>query len=345
MLTSHHPNQLLYPARGGWITRDAIHFSPVEQFFVGKLLKCRTVLPLPQPVPELPEVETVCRGLNAVTLHQPITGGKVWLDRTIATPDSADQFLVGVTGTTLAQWQRRGKYLLGRLERDRQAAGWLGVHLRMTGQLRWVPPTEAVDRHCRVQLYLAGSDRELRFVDQRTFGRMWWVPPAVAVEQGIPGLQALGVEPLTPEFTPQYLATRLRGRDRPIKNALLDQRLIAGIGNIYADESLFLSQIHPLTPGSRLSSKQIHALHQAIVQVLTTSIESGGTTFSTFQNVHGVNGNYGGLALVYQRAGQPCLTCGTPIERLRLAGRSAHYCPQCQPLRQRRDRRPATGSG
>ena len=298
-------------------------------------------------MPELPEVETVCRGLNRATLQQSILGGEVLLPRTLAYPPSADEFLAGITGRQFKQWQRRGKYLLGTLQTPEQTpAGWLGVHLRMTGQLLWGMENEPVSRHCRVRWFLAGDGRwrsrpngsrpvpwdhrELRFVDQRTFGRIWWIPPHRIPEEIMTGMAALGPEPFSPEFSVDYLYRATRHRLRPIKNALLDQALVAGIGNIYADESLFLSGIHPTLPSKRLGRSRLTKLHSAIQAVLAESIEAGGTTFSDFRDVHGINGNYGGVARVYDREGQPCYTCQTPIQRLKLAGRSAHYCPRCQ---------------
>lgn len=285
-------------------------------------------------MPELPEVETVRRGLNRVSLNQPVRGGDVCLARTIDYPEQADDFLAGVEGAQLVEWHRRGKYLLGELQRfgadgKIEPAGWLGVHLRMTGQLLWVSQTEELQSHCRVRLFFDGG-RELRYVDQRTFGRLWWVPPNRPVEAIMTGLQKLGPEPFSETFSVAYLANALKGRQRPIKNALLDQRLVAGIGNIYADEALFMSGIRPKVASYRLSKQRIARLHEAIVQVLTTSIESGGTTFSDFRDVHGTNGNYGGVAWVYGREGEACRNCGSEIVRLSLAGRSAHYCPKCQ---------------
>lgn len=281
-------------------------------------------------MPELPEVETVRRGLNQVTLSQEIKGGDVLLDRTIAHPLSVGEFIGGVQGTAIAQWYRFGKYLLAELTKlPAQPAGWLGVHLRMTGQLLWLHRDEPLQKHTRVRLFFAGQ-RELRFVDQRTFGQMWWVPPGVATECVISGLGRLGVDPFSPEFTVEYLAGKLRNRRRSIKTALLDQAIVAGVGNIYADEALFLSGVRPETLCTDLQPEQIERLPTAIIQVLEASIAAGGTTFSNFLNVQGINGNYGGVAWVYNRAGEPCRVCGTPIQRLRLAGRSAHFCPQCQ---------------
>ncbi len=327
-------------------------------------------------MPELPEVETVKRGLNQVTRDQIIVGGAVFLERTIAPPTSVDDFLQGITGCTIVAWERRGKYLLGQLVRTVSpplastppillppsgtsstaaaktlplraaspqarwspattpqpaaiAAGWLGVHLRMTGQLLWVPQDEPLSTYTRVRFTFANG-QDLRFVDSRTFGRMWWVPPDRPPEAGITGLQHLGPEPFSPDFNVAYLQHQFQGRQRPIKSALLDQTLLAGLGNIYADEALFLSGIHPTTPCHRLQPEQIQRLLPAILTVLEASIQAGGTTISDFRSVAGVNGNYGGEAKVYGRTGQACRVCGTPIQRIRLAGRSSHFCPTCQ---------------
>ncbi|MEH2458870.1 DNA-formamidopyrimidine glycosylase [Nostoc sp.] len=287
-------------------------------------------------MPELPEVETVRRGLNQLTLNQEITGGDVLLDRTIAYPFSVVEFVDGIkknaypggVGATIATWHRRGKYLLAELS----STGWLGVHLRMTGQLLWLHQDEPLHKHTRVRLFF-GDQHELRFVDQRTFGKMWWIPPGIAVESIMTGLAKLAADPFSPEFTDEYLALKLQNRRRPIKTALLDQSVVAGLGNIYADEALFKSGILPETLCIDLQLKQIERLRTAIIQVLETSIEAGGTTFSNFLNVKGTNGNYGGVAWVYNRAGEPCRVCGTEIQRIRLAGRSSHFCSQCQTLR------------
>ncbi|MEG3851182.1 DNA-formamidopyrimidine glycosylase, partial [Microcoleus sp. herbarium13] len=207
--------------------------------------------------------------------------------------------------------------------------GWLGVHLRMTGQLLWVNRSEPLPKHARVRLFLEGN-QELRFVDQRTFGQMWYVPPETEVSSVVTGLKLLGPEPFSAEFSVAYFAQKLHRRARPIKTALLDQSLVAGLGNIYADETLFVAGVLPTALCADLTIEQIERIHSAIVQVLDKAIDSGGTTFSNFLSVQGVNGNYGGVAWVYNRKGQPCRTCGTPIERIKLAGRSTHYCPVCQ---------------
>lgn len=280
-------------------------------------------------MPELPEVETVRQGLNQVTLAQTIRGGDVLLERTIAHPFPVAEFLGGLQGSSIKQWHRRGKYLLAALVRDSRPAGWLGVHLRMTGQLLWMQQDEPLQKHCRVRLWFP-KGRELRFVDQRTFGQMWWVPPDHQPEAIITGLQQLGPEPFSDQFSVDYLVGQLCDRKRPIKNALLDQRLVAGVGNIYADEALFLSGIQPQTCSAALGRQQIAQLHEAILKVLQDSIDARGTTFSDFRDVSGINGNYGGIAWVYDRKGEPCRVCNSAIERIKLAGRSAHFCPQCQ---------------
>lgn len=280
-------------------------------------------------MPELPEVETVRRGLNQVTLAQPIAGGEILLERSIAHPHPGE-FLAAVTGLSIQQWHRRGKYLLAELSHASEASvSWLGVHLRMTGQLLWMSEAEPLQKHCRVRFSFPAG-QELRFVDQRTFGQIWWVPPGTPPDLVITGLTRLGPEPFSPEFSVAYLSQALQGRQRPIKNALLDQAMVAGIGNIYADEALFLSGILPQRLSAELTSAQIERLHGAILKVLQDSIEARGTTFSDFRDVSGINGNYGGIAWVYDRKGEKCRVCECSIERSKLAGRSAHFCPGCQ---------------
>jgi formamidopyrimidine-DNA glycosylase len=292
-------------------------------------------------MPELPEVETVRRGLNQLTLSQEITGGEVLLHRTVAHPLSVTEFVTGIQGSAITTWHRRGKYLIAELsskEKEPQSTAaieqgkippHLGVHLRMTGQLLWLHSDEPLHKHTRVRLFF-GKVQELRFVDQRTFGQMWWVPPEVQVEKVMTGLTRLAVDPFSPEFTVDYLVDKLKNRRRPIKTALLDQSVVAGLGNIYADEALFLSKILPETLCTNLKRSQIAPLRISIIQVLETSIAAGGTTFSNFLNVKGNNGNYGGVAWVYNRTTEPCRVCSTPIQRIKLGGRSSHFCMKCQ---------------
>ena len=278
-------------------------------------------------MPELPEVETVRRGLNSLTLNQKIQGGEVLLPRTLAYPPEIEAFWQGITGVAIAQWQRRGKYLLAQLESDRPA-GWLGVHLRMTGQLLWFERDTPLQKHTRIRLFFP-NNHELRFVDTRTFGKIWYCPPELKIESVITGLQKLGPEPFAADFSIEYFTQKLKSR-RVIKTLLLDQAVVAGIGNIYADEALFKSGILPDTVAADLKPKQIVKLHQAIIDVLQTSIDKGGTTFSDFLSLLGVSGNYGDAALVYGRKDLPCKVCSTAIAKIKLGGRSSHFCPNCQ---------------
>lgn len=226
----------------------------------------------------------------------------------------------------MGEWQRRGKYLMAALNPH---GGVWGVHLRMTGQFQWHGQPSEPCKHTRVRFWNT-KEEELRFVDVRSFGEMWWVPPGQAVQAVISGLTRLGPEPFSPDFSAAYLKQKLKGSSRPIKTALLDQALVAGAGNIYADECLFASGIAPFTPAGQLKLEQLERLRDALVNVLTISIGAGGTTFSDFRDLEGVNGNYGGQAWVYRRGGEPCRSCGTPIRREKLSGRSTHWCPTCQ---------------
>ncbi|MBE9166411.1 DNA-formamidopyrimidine glycosylase [Pleurocapsales cyanobacterium LEGE 06147] len=281
-------------------------------------------------MPELPEVETVRRGLNKLTLKQPIQGWEVLLPRTLAYPVSVSEFGQGIEGVAIATWHRRGKYLLAQLQNlSSQPAGWLGVHLRMTGQLLWLSQDEPLQKHTRIRLFFP-DNQELRFVDIRTFGKFWLVPPQVPTEKIITGLQQLGPEPLSEGFSLAYFAQKLSNSNRNVKTLLLDQGVVAGIGNIYADEALFKSGIKPEAIATSLTEAQIESLHAAIIAVLQTAINRGGTTFSNFLNLLGVSGNYSDGAWVYGRKGEPCRACGTPIEKIKLSGRSAHFCPNCQ---------------
>jgi formamidopyrimidine-DNA glycosylase len=284
-------------------------------------------------MPELPEVETVRRGLDRHTLDRSITGTEVLLARTIAHPDTPDEFTARLHNTQIQRWHRRGKYLYAELvtPKPTKPAGWLGVHLRMTGQLLWVQTKSEVHKHTRVRVFM-GKEWELRFVDQRTFGQMWWIPPHQQPEQVMTGMGKLGPEPFDPAFSVDYFAAKLHESRRNIKTVLLDQTLVAGLGNIYVDEALFLSKIHPKTLAGDLTLAQIETLRQNAIDVLTTSIEQGGTTFSNYLNVQGTNGNYGGIAMVYNRTNESCRVCQTPIEKIRLGGRGTHYCPECQEI-------------
>ena len=280
-------------------------------------------------MPELPEVETVRRGLQQQTSGFTVELVTVHRARAIAAPrHDPDGFSAAMAGRTVQQWQRRGKYLIAQLDQ-----GHWGVHLRMTGQFLWLEADRSRQhppcRHTRVQLWNAAG-QELRFIDTRSFAEMWWVPPDATPAAVITGLQRLGPEPFDGSFDAAYLKGRLQGSQRPIKNALLDQSLVAGVGNIYADESLFAAGIRPQTPSGRISQARLQGLHTALIEVLQQSIGAGGTTFSDFRDLSGTNGNYGGMAWVYRRTGQSCRRCGDTIRRTTLGGRSSHWCPGCQ---------------
>jgi formamidopyrimidine-DNA glycosylase len=289
-------------------------------------------------VPELPEVETVRLGLQRQTQGFLISKVDVLRARAIAAPPDPALFSLALQNCVVTSWRRRGKYLLADLEEanGREAGIW-GVHLRMTGQFLWIPPPQPSSPssdpeptvHTRVRLWGADGS-ELRFIDTRSFAQMWFVPPGRRLESVITGLGRLGPEPFDQAFSAAYLLERLHGSKRPIKNALLDQSLVAGIGNIYADESLYTAGILPQTPSGRLGLKALERLRQCLVEVLEASIGAGGTTFSDFRDLTGTNGNYGGQAWVYRRAGLGCRRCGATLQRERLAGRSTHWCPECQ---------------
>ncbi|WP_094555786.1 DNA-formamidopyrimidine glycosylase [Synechococcus sp. 1G10] len=280
-------------------------------------------------MPELPEVETVRRGLERQLSSFEIGQVEVLRQRAIAAPKEIDQFRAGLIGARVGAWSRRGKYLMAELSRGGLPAGHWGVHLRMTGQFLWLEEPREPCRHTRVRCW-SRQGQELRFIDVRSFGQMWFIPSGHECSSVMTGLQKLGPEPFSAAFSGTYLMQKLKGSVRPIKNALLDQALVAGVGNIYADESLFAAGVAPQRRSGSLSLVELERLRQSLIEVLETSIGSGGTTFSDFRDISGTNGNYGGIAWVYRRGGQPCRRCGQPIQRERLGGRSSHWCPNCQ---------------
>jgi formamidopyrimidine-DNA glycosylase len=272
-------------------------------------------------VPELPEVEYVARQLRAELPGLRITSVEVLWPRTLGGMEPAE-FSARVVGQKVSAIGRRGKQLIVELERGDA----LVIHRRMSGNLIFLAPTER-DPWARVVLRLSDR-RTLVFSDPRKFGRMLLVR-----QDELPALFSnLGPEPLEDEFTPEALEIRLRGGKRAIKAALLDQSVVAGLGNIYADEALFRAGIHPLRPATTLSHEEIARLRDAIRATLLLGIEHGGTTFGRHRDAFDEAGTNLEYLNVYQRTGQPCLVCGQPIERIVIAQRSAHYCPHCQPL-------------
>ncbi len=271
-------------------------------------------------MPELPEVEYVARQLRTELVGRRFTGVRVLWERAILGLDPRD-FAARLIAREVIEISRRGKFLLIGLE-DAQN---LVVHRRMSGNLVFALP-EVEDPYTRVAFSL-DDGRRLLFSDPRKFGRL-----TVVTASELPALFArLGPEPLDPAFTPAVLAERLAGRRGPIKALLLDQAVIAGLGNIYADEALFRAHIHPLRPGESLDGDEVERLHAGIQGALLTGIEHGGTTFGRHRGVHNEAGRNLEHVEVYRRTGQPCPRCGTPIERITVAQRGTHYCPHCQP--------------
>ncbi|MGA7953373.1 MAG: DNA-formamidopyrimidine glycosylase [Gloeobacterales cyanobacterium] len=277
-------------------------------------------------MPELPEVETVRQGLITSLVGQKIAGVEVLRPQSIGFPLPAD-FAQNLRGHSILDVSRRGKYLLIHLDQE----AYLGVHLRMSGRLLVTWPDQPLGSHVRVRIFLE-QGQELRFEDMRVFGRLWYVPQGKAVETVITGLQHLGPEPLD-NFSGKDLSDRLKRRTQPIKTALLDQSVVAGIGNIYADESLFGAKINPLRPAQSLTLAELDTLTTVIQSTLSRAIVLGGSTLRNYTDSRGVNGNYQEEAWVYARKGAPCRVCGNTVERIRLAGRSTHFCPYCQPLK------------
>lgn len=274
-------------------------------------------------MPELPEVETVCRGLKKALLGDSIAQVNVLRKDSIASP-VPKEFAKLLLGHHFVDVRRRGKYIL--IDLDNQAG--LVCHLRMSGRFLVVPPNTAHGKFLRVHMTLK-SGRELHFEDMRVFGRLWYVPSGTKFEKIVPALQKLGVEPL-PQLTAAQLESAFKNRKQSVKSALLDQTLVAGVGNIYADESLFRAGIHPASAAGALKSVHLTRLADTIVQVLDNAITLGGSTLSDYKTVEGMNGNYQHQAWVYGRTGEECRTCSKKIERMKIGGRSSHYCPTCQ---------------
>ena len=273
-------------------------------------------------MPELPEVETIASELNARLAGRVIDGTEVLWPRTVGHP-SAEEFATAASGTRVEGVGRRAKYILIRLA----GGGQIAIHLRMTGRLTIEPAQAPRDPYTRLVLRLDGGD-ELRFADVRKFGRFYLMRSGEALP--LRSFAALGPEPLEGDFTPDLLAVRVAARRGNVKAALLDQRLVAGLGNIYADEALFRARIHPRRTPASLSPAEILALHEAIISVLRQALGQGGTSFSDYRTTWGHLGGYQEELSVFRKAGVPCPVCGTLIERAVVAGRGTYYCPRCQ---------------
>ncbi len=279
-------------------------------------------------MPELPEVETVRRGLEAQVVGRRITKVEVGRERTVRRT-SARSVIDGLTGATITAVNRRGKYLLCPLDSGDE----LMMHLRMSGRLLVAPAGAERPPHTHVVMHLAGKPaEELWFVDPRTFGEVVVFDPRnVAVE--IPEVAKMGVDPIADGLTRKQFSELLRRRARQIKALLLDQHVVAGIGNIYCDEALHLAGVRWDRRSNEVTPRETTKLHTAIMRVLGEAIEAGGSTLADTQYV-GVDGAGGWFQLhhrVYDRAGQRCLTCRKAnIVRVAVAGRGTHFCPRCQ---------------
>lgn len=273
-------------------------------------------------MPELPEVEYVARQLRAGLIGRRFTGVRVFWERAVS-GIAAPAFERELQGRRVADVQRRGKHLLVGLEDGRT----LVVHRRMSGNLVFAPPAPADEPYVRAAFDL-DDGRRLLYTDPRKFGRLQLLTP-VELDQE---LAALGPEPLDGAFTPAVLAERLAGRNRALKALLMDQSVIAGLGNIYADEALYRARLHPLRTAASLGPDEVRALYAGIRGALETGIEHGGTTFGRHRDVYNEAGTNLEHVEVYRRTGQPCPRCGTPIARIVVAQRGTHYCPNCQRL-------------
>jgi formamidopyrimidine-DNA glycosylase len=269
-------------------------------------------------MPELPEVETVRRRLEACLPG--LVVDEVTVNDVLVSNQTAADLRAAFVGRRVVALRRRGKYLIIELE-----GMLLVVHLRMTGRLLLAP--EPGRRAPRLVVRLR-PDTELLFYDTRRFGRVWAVP--AADENAF--FAALGPEPFSDAFTSVYLRRALEGRTTPLKSFLLDQRRIAGVGNIYADEALFGARLHPLRTAGTLGPGEIQRLHDALLETLQLGIEHAGASIDTFVDPDGASGDFQAMLNVYGRTGQACRVCGTPIERVELGGRGTHFCPACQTL-------------
>lgn len=271
-------------------------------------------------MPELPEVETIRRSLRPKLINQTIIGAELRVPKMLQ-PMTVDQLSPQITGKIIQEVDRRGKYLLLKLSDDLI----LTIHLRMTGQLT-VEPREMPEASAIYFKLFLNNGTELRFRDQRKFGKIMIFPTGKMPDS----LLKLGPEPLLPEFTPAVFKKVITGRKLAVKKALLNQEIIAGIGNIYADEALFIAGIHPARTLESLDDQEIDRLYRAIRQVLSEGIEHHGTTKRDYRDGDGNPGSYQNKLRVYGNKGTPCPICKTPIAKMTFGGRGTHFCPMCQ---------------
>lgn len=271
-------------------------------------------------MPELPEVETVVRGLRACLTGRKITHVTIKWPGSIAVP-APHLFAQRLRARTVTGVRRRGKWVIVELD----SGDTLLVHLRMTGQLLLKPADCPWGKHTRVVLFLHGGE-QLRFSDMRKFGRL------ILTDEPGEVLRGLGPEPLSEQFTVECFQRMLVGRRGRIKSLLLNQRFLAGLGNIYVNEALWRARIHPLRPADTLAAEEVARLHRAIREVLAAAIEGGGTTLENgnFRRSDGEAGEFADQLQVYGCEGEPCRRCGAPLERTKVGQRGTFFCPQCQ---------------
>ncbi|HEY2161436.1 MAG TPA: bifunctional DNA-formamidopyrimidine glycosylase/DNA-(apurinic or apyrimidinic site) lyase [Solirubrobacteraceae bacterium] len=272
-------------------------------------------------MPELPEVETIRRQLAPHLEGRTILGVEI-MDPRWTRPDPPAPVQEALFGAVIERVGRAGKYLDLSLSDGRH----LLIHLRMTGSLLIDPPEEP--RHTRVRFELDDGHR-LLYVDPRRFGTGYLLPDDAARDAYLG--ERLGVEPFTDAFTAEHLAALGRGRKAPVKAFVLDQRRIAGVGNIYADEALFRAGIHPLRAAGRLTGPQWSRLRDAIEDALAAGIDAKGASIDDFRHVDGARGAFQDRFLVHRRAGEPCPRCGRPVRKIVVGGRGTYVCEHCQP--------------
>ncbi|GAA1476081.1 bifunctional DNA-formamidopyrimidine glycosylase/DNA-(apurinic or apyrimidinic site) lyase [Nocardioides aestuarii] len=293
-------------------------------------------------MPELPEVEVVRAGLERHVTGATLTSVEVLHERPVRRdPRGAAGFAAALTGRRLGAARRRGKYFWLPLENGDALLG----HLGMSGQMLVQPVGSPDERHLRVRFGLAGAPHdaiELRFVDQRMFGGLVYSEGGAGLP---PEIAHIARDPLDPDFDDADFVRRVRRRTAGVKRLLLDQGLISGVGNIYADEALWRARIHGDRPGERLTATQVRTLLEEARAVMTSALAQGGTSFDAlYVNVNGESGYFDRSLHAYGREGEPCERCATPIRRIVFTNRSSFFCPVCQPAprRTRGPRRTAT---